>query len=201
MSRWLKGETLPSIEDLDLLVDRYKQRVEWLDGAGAWKARCRLARALQSLWVSAEGYFSTHRNSQPRSAEKLFETINTERILRDADGLLANPEIFFAVRLVQQRLQREGKFEAAIMPKRKNYGRSFPLSSTEDEIARYRQRIGKRLDVGHRLVRYLARRGRIPFGPELGRPSFQILSKFEAYIFSLGVRELKRMRDERRLAR
>ena len=200
VSRWLKGETLPSIEDLDSLVERYSQRVEWLDGADAWKARFRLARALQHLWVSAEGYFSTHHNFRPRSAKILFETINAEKILRDADGLLANPEIFFAVRLVQQKLQREGILEDAITPKRKNWMRSFPLSSTEGEIDRYRLRASRRLDVGHRLVRYLARRGRIPLGPELGRPSLKVMARFEAYVFSVGVRELKRMRNERRLA-
>ena len=200
VTNWMTGETLPSIEDLDSLAERYRERVAWLDSANAWKARFRLARALQCLWVSAESYFSQHPEARPRSAKQLFQIINAEGIVRDAGGLLANPDIFFAVRLVQQRLKDEGKFEAAVMPKQEEYRRRFPLGASDAEVARYRQRVGQQLDVGHRFVRYLARRGRIPLGPGSGQPSLQVVAKFESYVSSLGLHELRRMRAERRLA-
>lgn len=199
VSRWLQGKTRPSIEDLDGLVDRYRDRVEWLDDANGWKARFRLARALQSLWVSAEEYFASHHDSPPTSVRKLFAKINGEEILRDADGLLGDPEIFFAVRLVQLKLKREGKFEKAVMPPQASYRRAFSPAASCAEIEQYQIRIARRLNIGNRLVRYLARRGHIRLGSVLARPSLQATQRIKEYIFSLGLDELRRMRKEGRL--
>lgn len=198
VSRWITGKTLPSIEDMDSLVERYKERVDWLDDANTWKARFRLARALQSLWVSAEEYFAAQRLPSLTPITELFERINADGILRDHDGLLADPGIFFAVRLVQLRLRRDGEFAAVIRPKRAGYQRVFPPSVSDAEIDRWRARIDRRMDVGHQFVRYLARRGRIRFGPELSCPSIAAEQNFEDYVLRLGIDELRRLREERR---
>lgn len=198
VSRWMTGKTLPSIEDMDALVERYKDRVAWLDDANAWKARFRLARALQSLWASAEEDFADGRMPGLTPITELFERINGEGILRDRDGVLADPGIFFAVRLVQLRLQHEGTFAAVIHPKRTGYQRVFPPSLSDTEIDRWKARVARRMDVGRQFVRYLARRGRIRFGPELSHPSIAAAQKFEDYILRLGLHELRRLRKEGR---
>jgi hypothetical protein len=201
VSRWMAGDHLPSIEDLDALVERYKDRVDWLDDAAAWKARLRLARTLQSLWAEAGKYFAAHRLPSLKSPMERFETINGDQILRDADGLLASPQVFFAVRLVQLRLKQEGKLAAAIQPPRTQYARGFPPSASDEHIARWQARIQKRLDIGYRFARFLARRGGIALGSELSRPSLHAVAAFEEHLFRLGLGELKRLRTEKRPAR
>lgn len=200
VSRWMAGSHLPSIDDMDALVDRYKDRVDWLDDVAAWKARLRLARALQSLWVSTGKYLAAHDILPLTSPKQLFETINADQVLRDADGLLAGSQVFFAVRLVQLRLKHEGKLAAAIQPPRTTFSRGFSPSATDEQIARWQARAQKRLDIGYRFARFLARRGGIPLGSELSRPSLHAAAAFEEHLIRLGVGELKRLRKERRPA-
>lgn len=198
--RWLAGETLPSIEDIDRTVRRYADRVAWLDGSDAWKARLRLARAVQYFRREEEKASKLTGGRLPPTIQTQFSTINDEGILRDPDEWLTSPEIFFAVRLVQKRLKREGSWDRATRPRRTSIARHFSLRVSDAKIAEVRGKDLRRIAPGYQLVRYLGRCGNIPLGPAFAPLPSPSRSRFEAYVIRLGIEELERLRDERRLA-
>lgn len=197
--RWLAGETLPSIEDIDRTVRRYADRVAWLDKPDAWKARLRLARALQHFRRMEEKALRP-RHPLPPTLQTQIAAINKEGVLCDPDGWLANPGIFFAVRLIQKHLIREGRWDDATRSSRTRISRRFSLRVSDARIAELKARDQRRLDPAYRFVRYLARRGKIPLGPAFSALPFRARGAFEAYIVRLGLEELARLRDAKRLA-
>jgi hypothetical protein len=198
--RWLAGETLPSIEDIDRTVRRFANRVAWLDEPDAWRARLRLARALHHFRRAEEKANQLTGDRLPPTIHTQFSTIEEEGILRDPDGWLTSPGIFFAVRLLQKRLRGEGSWDRATRPRRASIARHYSLQVSDAKIAEVQEKDLRRIAPGYHLVRYLGRRGRIPLGPAFAPLPPPSRGLFEAYVARLGVKELQRLRDERRPA-
>ncbi|MGH7950479.1 MAG: hypothetical protein ACREFE_00960 [Limisphaerales bacterium] len=108
---WRAGKNLPKkLNNLLQFVDQLKAEVSWLDEPDTWKARFTLAWAMQNICEEMDKVF--YKNSSLKLAE-MIKSISEEGIAcaRDDGKLIANSCGFFAMRLLQLRLQAEKKWK------------------------------------------------------------------------------------------
>ena len=184
--RWLEGKIIPSPYDVDQLVDDFSAEVEWLDGASAWKARLRLALAVQRACGEIRMLFP-----DIFYLTGAFNRINSEGIVCDDGRVLAKSDTFFAARLLQLRLQREGKFDKIIAPHRRPPPGMAPDPS-DAEIERASAEFRRNANPGNWFLAFVEREARRKGRLNSRRPAMLAVWALEDFIFDLGVVELSR---------
>jgi len=198
VKRWLNGEPVQSVQKLHRLVEAFAQDVAWLDEPNTWKARFTVAFGMQNLCDEIDDLFSAvHAESSLKLADML-RRMPEERIVCDSDKLLTGGDIFFAARLVQRRLQEDGEWEKVVVSVPKKMSRSFPPQTSDEEIAKYKDRRDREMNPGNWFLRFIKARavaeGRLRHGDDSVENRFGL----EAYIFELGVNELNRLLESER---
>jgi len=201
VKRWWKGGLLPRCERLDRLVmaKKYADRVAWLDDAQNWKARLRLARALQFLGKQASEYFGDQGGEPVPSLHEQFTAINAEEVATDPEGWLSDPRIFWAVRLVQRHLKLSGRWDAVTQGSRRGMRRKFSRRVSDAQIEVHRRAEMRNLSPGYRLIQHLAREGGITLGDDF-YDSIKSREKVEQLVLNFGFVELCRLAKEERPA-
>lgn len=178
---WLRGEEVPTLASLHELVDRFADRVAWLDDAAAWQSRFLFASAAQRCFNRMDEYFAQKWPNASTQLAQLLRDIADEGICcNDDGGVLSRPEHFFAVRLVQLRLKRERKWRGLTkswLPKR-NHSIAVPEMS-DAELEKWRQEFHARINLANHFRHYIE--SLAVTSPKL--PSHE-------HIFELGAQEL-----------
>jgi hypothetical protein len=183
VDRWRTGEVVPTLATLHNLVEEFAKAVSWLDEPDNWKARFTLGCAMQKLCDKMDEFFKDIHPESSLALAEMFRRVEQERIVCDDNKVLCGSRTFFAARLLQLRLQREGKWETqvlAAMPKVQN--RIFPPDASEEQIAQGRQEMEWQSNPGNWFVEFIKRQS---------PPESNVA--FEDYLFSIGVAELNRL--------
>jgi hypothetical protein len=211
VERWLKGKPVPTVANLHALVDQFGADVRWLEEASEWKARFILACAMQNLCDAMDVYFKRKRTGTSRIVAVMFRSLSRERIAsNDDDGVLVDEYVFFAGRLLQLRLRREGKWETEVVGRLPSGGRSFGdrifgPDATKEEIEQYQRKVDDEIEAYRRKMDWESKsgnwvmewaKGEIRREREAGTiPS--TCKNVREQVFELGVLELNRLLDER----
>lgn len=183
VARWLNGQGVPSAGTLHKLVADFSEQVKWLDEPDHWKARFTLACAMQKLCDEMDDYFKRVCSAASMQIAQSFCSIRLEGIVCDDSKVLASERTFFAARLLQLRLQRDGKWETEVirsMPKQES--RTFPPDASNEEIAEARADIEWRMNAGNWFLEHLKKGTR-----------FKSKTSLEDHIFYLGVTEVNQI--------
>ena len=196
---WLGEGPAPEIGSLHKLVDEFAGEVVWTGRPSEWKGRLTLARAMQVLCKRVDAYFAVlHRAASTRLAGML-KAVEAERVAVDEGGILFSAETFFAARLLQRRLMREGTWEAEIVARiPKNLTFEVPPGITrEAEEAMIRHRRGQ-IEPGNWFVKYLQRRLSARRGASCEDGPLMAMAHLRERIFQLGIEELNALLDAKR---
>jgi hypothetical protein len=194
VDRWLAGTVVPTQETLHRLAERFAKNVCWLDHPDRWKTRFTLACAMQKLCGKMESIFNDFPKDSSFALGQMFRRIAEERIGCDENKILAQHRTFFAARLLQRRLQRDGNWDGQVlapMPK-EGMPQSVPPEASDEEIDHFRQQAEWQLNAGNWFLAFIKEQ----FAVHSPGGSRRIL--LEDYIFDLGVQELNQIMDERR---
>lgn len=110
VERWLRGDCVPNVRETLALVDKFANESKWTDTAAEWKTRFILACAMERLCRSMDPYFLAHRRDASLEIGKMIAKIEAEHIPMDDARVLADTWTFFAARLFQRRLRKEGRW-------------------------------------------------------------------------------------------
>lgn len=193
LDRWLSGKVTPTIFALERLVDEFRERVSWLDDPVAWKARFRLAHALHTVSAKAGDLFGA---DSPLSSSRVVASlhqIESEVVARDSDGMLHQPDIFFATRLIQKNLLTRGVLEKIVAPARKVRPPKFGPNPSDHSLESYRAEIMRETNPGDWILRYLHREAEKVGCLSAKDTSLMAQFALREYIFDLGVAELNRL--------
>lgn len=180
VDRWRVGEVVPTVATLHKLVETFAQRVRWLDAPDDWKARFTLACAMQKLCDEMDEFFKDILPDSSRKLTDMFRRIENERIVSDDDKLLAGRQTFFATRLLQLRLQREGKWETQVLSQvPKQAQRVFQVEVSDEELAQSRSKMERKMNPGNWFLEFIKQQ--VPAKLDMS---------FEDYLFNIGVKEL-----------
>lgn len=138
VERWLNDKPVQSVHRLHRLVESFATNVVWLDDPNGWKARFTVAFATQNLCDAMDEFFLDASKESSLALVDMIPGIERERIVCDDGKFLAGAHTFFATRLIQRRLQKEGKWEKVVASVPKSVGRSFPPETSHEEIAAYK---------------------------------------------------------------
>jgi len=149
--RWRLGEDLPTLDDLHHFVDDAGSDVSWLDEPAAWKARFTLALAAHSICDAMDEMFSEIRPHASLSLAGVMSKMATEGIVCDDGKKLADSTVFFAARLWQLKLKRDGHWQIIISAKTTNLPQ-FPPFTTVEADDEHRQKIAWQMNPGNHLL-------------------------------------------------
>ena len=156
VDRWLRGEVVPSLLRLHHLVKRFATRVQWLDDPDNWYARFTLGCAMQSLSNAMDDYFAPLVPNPSLALADTFRRIEKERILRDDDKVLSGDQTFFATRLLQLKLQEDGKWESQVLRHiQKQKPRKFRFRASGEEAEKARREFEWKTNPGNLLIELL----------------------------------------------
>jgi len=184
--RWRSGEVLPTLDDLHRFLEDAGSNVEWLDDPAAWKARFTLALAAHSIADAMDEMFSQTRPNASLSLALTMGKIAAEGIVCDDEMKLANPMVFFGVRLLQLKLQRDRHWQKIISASNSNLP-PFPPFTTIEEDEAHRRKIQRQMNPGNHLLEFIKTTA-VTDGIARHRP-FALAD----YLFELSVSELNRM--------
>jgi hypothetical protein len=187
INRWLKGSAIPTPATLHRLVDIFEKRTEWLDTADSWKVRFTLACAAQKLWEMGDNYFHGLDPDPALTLAAEFAGLFKQAVPYDDQGLLADPSLFFAVRLLFIRLEREGVMEGIIRDAREPRSARFGPEVPDKEIIAWQTKAAHEANPGNAIVRHVR---------ELMARRRRTALDVRAFIFDLGVDELNRLLAE-----
>lgn len=184
--RWRSGDDLPTLDDLHRFLDDAGSDVAWLDDPAAWKARFTLAMATHSIADAIDEMFS---EIQPHASLILagaMGKIATEGIVCDDEKKLADPTVFFAVRLWQLKLKRDGHWQKIISASTANPP-PFPAYTTVEADEAHRRKIHWQINPGNHVLEAIKTTAATD-GVSRHHPF-----ALNDYLFELGVSELNRM--------
>jgi hypothetical protein len=189
VDRWLSGECVPKLREVHGLVDNFADDVRWLDSPDDWKTRFTLACAAEKLCEAVDACFrATHPDSSLKIAE-MFQKVRAANVAVD-DGLaLADSHTFFAARLLQRRLQNEGKWDAEIVAHvRDTQARKCPTNPSEDEMEQFRREIEWGMKPGNWFLEFIKREA----------TTTKHSMSLQERILDTGIHELNRILDTKR---
>lgn len=184
--RWRSGDDLPTLDDLHRFVDDAGSEVAWLDDPAAWKARFTLAVAAQSIADAMDQMFSQTWPDASLSLPGAMGKIAAEGIVHDEERELADPMVFFAVRLWQLKLQQDGHWQKIISASTSDLP-PFPAFTTVEADEEHRRKIHRQLNPGNHLLEAIKTTAATD-GVSRHHPF-----ALNDYLFDLGVSELNRM--------
>jgi hypothetical protein len=197
--RWLKGECIRDIRDVHRLVDKFSDEVRWLDEPDDWKTRFTLARAVQRCCGAMDGFFGGKSPTCSLELANRLRAIGEERIAVDDMRGLGESQTFFGARLLQRRLQREGKWQAkvlAFVPTDWSVG--LPAAATPEAVDAVRRANIWKANPGNWFLR-LINREFVPLGLNGGTDeSFDAIASWPDRMLQLGVDELNLVLNAKR---
>lgn len=187
IDRWLKGSVIPTPAALCRLVDMFDNRTDWLDTASSWKARFGLACATQKLWSEADDYFQGLVPTPALSLATEFGRLFQQEVPCDDQGLLADPNLYFAACLLIRRLQREGVMEGILKNAHETRTAQFGPEVPDSEILAWQTQTAHEANPGNAIVRHVQ---------DLMARTARTDMDVRAFIFDLGIDELNRLLAE-----
>jgi hypothetical protein len=112
VDEWRRGEKVPNPLTLHRVVEKFAGRVSWLDDAEEWKSRFTLACAMQNLSARMDEYFKHICSNSSLELAGMFQKIADEHIVCGETNFLAEAHNFFATRLLQTCIRKEGQWVA-----------------------------------------------------------------------------------------
>lgn len=198
IERWLDGKPVQSVQSLHRLVEVFARNVAWLDEPEGWKARFTLAFAMQNLCDSMDEFFKAVREDSSLMLADMLRRTSDERLAYDDDKFLASSHSFFAARLLQRRLQKEGEWNKMVASAPKSMSRSFPPEASDEQIATFRKQMNWQMNPGNWLLEFIKERAVLDGRLKRNDRSAEGYVALEAYIFDFGVDELNRLLDSKR---
>ena len=156
MERWLRSDPVPTLNQLHRLVDHFAGEVVWLDNPVDWKARFTLACAMQELGDAMDEYFVDVCEGSSLEMSRRMRAMVEERIMAcDEGGALGREHTFFAARLLQMRLQAEGRWHGEVVPRVPSGTKKFGEDATDEEIEDYRRSLFWGMNQGNWLLEWV----------------------------------------------
>lgn len=190
VNRWLDGKNQPTLAELHGLVDEFSAKVSWLDEPDSWKARFTLACAAHKAWNRVD---DVYRAVCPTPALKLaqkFRALFSQPILHDDEGLLVLTDTFFAVCLLQTRLQNAGTFEKIIAPARKERHATFGPDVPDAQIEQWKKQAERDANPGNWFLHFLRNKAVAAGRLRPDNDPMQAQFVLKEYVFDLGIEEL-----------
>ena len=132
------------------------------------------------------------RTTQTDSSLKIFKMLQTtqaDAVAVDDGRVLADSQTFFATRLLQRRIQKEGIWDAEIMARvRDTQVRKCPTNPSEDEMEQVRREIEWGLKPGNWFLEFIKR--------EVTATKHSM--SLQERILDLGIHELNRILETKR---
>ena len=200
IQRWLTGEVKPSFAELDRIMDDVANaapEVRWLDGAVAWKARLRLAFAIQTACELACGAFS---KDVPLQFASLFKDEINEPTPCDLNGFLSTPHSYFAARLYARQLQRIGRLEEVLRYEEGQICETYGPEVSDHEIKRRGDEIMWQMHPGCRFLAFIEQQAQA-CGVLKGRNATEDFFALDEFLFDLGIQELNGIIKKKRSRR
>lgn len=197
VERWLKGDCVPNVRESLALVDKFAHESTWTDTAEEWKTRFILACAMERLCRSMDVYFSAQRRHASLEIGKMIAKIEAENIPMDDARVLADTWTFFAARLFQRRLRKEGRWEIEVESKvQLKGGWKAPPKMSNEELERNREAFRWRQNKGNWFLEAIERelQGADTTGSSLAVRRGEMLRE---HILNLGAAELNRLLEEK----
>ncbi len=198
VERWLSGKPVQSVQSLHRLVGAFAKNVSWLDDSDNWRARFTLAFGVQNVCDAMDDSFSAVCGDSSLMLADMLRRISDERLVCDDDKLLAGSHSFFAARLFQRRLQKEGEWEKAVGSAPKSMSRSFPPEASDEEIATFQRQMDWQMNPGNWFLQFIKDRAFSDGRLKRKKHSAEDFAALEAYIFEIGVAELNRLLASKR---
>ena len=150
---WLNGEHVPTSVEAHWLIEEFAKEVSWLDSANDWKDRITLAIAMTNLCKWLDVHLQSVVPQPSLKLQSLLVKVNDDRIPVDERRYLAEPENFFAARLLKHRLVREDRWDTEITdPVNAAIGMKVPENPTDEELANFRRDLYWRVESGNWLL-------------------------------------------------
>jgi hypothetical protein len=186
------GKSVQSVQSLHDLVGAFANNVSWLDDADNWRARFTLAFGMQNMCEAMDHSSGTVcGDSSLLLADKLRQ-ISTERLMCDDEKLLA-AHSFFAARLLQRRLQKDGELDKVVASSREPIKRSFPPTASDEVLATFQRKLNWEKNPGNWLLEFIKERAVSDGHLKCADFSAVNFIALESYIFEIGVAELNRL--------
>src|SRR5205814_4918227 len=103
-------------------------------------------------------FFETVSKEPSLTLADMLRSVEEERIVCDDGKFLAGSHTFFAARLIQRHLQKNGGWEKVVASVPKSAGRSFPPEASDAEIAAYRKQMGWQTNPGNWFLEFMRER-------------------------------------------
>ena len=189
VDRWLGGECVPKLREVHDLVDKFADDVRWLDSPDGWKTRFTLACATEMLCEAMDVCFRTTQTDSSLKIFKMLQTTQADAVAVDDGRVLADSQTFFATRLLQRRIQKEGIWDAEIMARvRDTQVRKCPTNPSEDEMEQFRREIEWGMKPGNWFLEFIKR--------EVTATKHSM--SLQERILDLGIHELNRILETKR---
>lgn len=193
VERWLNGKPVQSVQSLHRLVGAFDKNVSWLDDSDNWRARFTLAFGMQNVCEAMDDSFSAICGDSSLRLADMLRRISDERLVCDDDKLLAGSHSFFAACLLQRRLQNEGEWEKVVESALKPMSGSFPLETSDEEIATFQRQMDWRMNPGNWFLQFIKERRVSDENLKLNDCSVEGSFALNEYIFETGVAELNHL--------
>lgn len=198
VERWRTGRAVQSVDKLHRLVETFAPNVAWLDESAGWKPRFTLAFAMQNLCDAMDLAFESISNEPSLALADMIRHIASERIACDDGKRLADPQIFFASRLIQRQMRANGEWAKIVSQIPKSAGRTFSPDVSDGEIARYKDTINGQMNPGDWFLDDLKQKAIAAGRLKPDDASCANSIALDSYIFDLGVEELNKLLDSKR---
>lgn len=198
VERWRTGRAVQSVDKLHRLVETFAPNVVWLDEWVGWKPRFSLAFAMQNLCDTMEQAFESISKQPSLALADMIRHIASERIACDDGKRLADPQIFFALRLIQLQMRANGEWAKIVNRIPRLEGRTFPPDVPDDEIARYKATIKGQVNPGNWLLDDLKQKANAAGRLKPVGASCADSSALDTYIIDRGAEELNKLLDSKR---
>lgn len=201
VDRWLSGECLPKLREAHALVDNFADDVRWLDSPDDWKTRFTLACAAEQLGTAMDTLFRATRPDSSLQIAEILQKIRTEGVAVDEGGVLADSYTFFAARLLQRRLQNEGKWDGEIMAHvRDTQIRKCPTNPSEVEMEQFQRESEWGMKPGNWFLEFIKRE--VTSGRLIGATkTTERGTSLQERILDVGIHELNRILNTKRSRR
>jgi len=193
--RWLSGDIVPTIDELHRLVDKFHKPVQLAGDKGDWKTRFTLACGLAHLYAAMDEL----RPKSSMAARRLLRDVQKDGVAVDDDGVLTDSLTFFATRLIQRRLQREGAWDEIVQSRvQATLAKQYPANPSDEEIETFRSAMEWGMNPGNWLLHFIETEAIRLIGPGTAPHSSMIGWSLSKRILELGIRELNQVLDAKR---
>jgi len=187
VDRWLSGACVPKLSEAHALVDRFADDVRWLDSPDSWKTRFTLACAAEQFFATMDNLFGVIHPDSSLQVAAILQKIHADGVAVDDGRVLANSHTFFAARLLQRRIQSEGRWKGEITARvQDTQAKKCSPNPSDDELEQYRREIEWGMKAGNWFLEFIKQE--VAKGKPVG--ATECGASLQARILDLGICEL-----------